>query len=163
MNDACGCGYYLWHLMLTQQGYLVASVDNRGTPAPLGRAWRKAVYGQLGVLETRIRRAARALAQRPYVDTGQDRDLGLELRRVHEPERAVPPRISISTGGGGVAGDPLGLYDNVYTERYNGLPAENQAGYDRGSPLTYVNGSRATCCSFTAAATTTCTTRTPRC
>ncbi len=33
---------YLWHLMLTQQGYIVASVDNRGTPAPKGRAWRKA-------------------------------------------------------------------------------------------------------------------------
>jgi dipeptidyl-peptidase-4 len=32
------------------------------------------------------------------------------------------------------------LYDNVYTERFNGLPAENKAGYDRGSPLTYVNG-----------------------
>ena len=39
--------------MLTQKGYLVAIVDNRGTPAPLGRAWRKAIYGQLGVLETR--------------------------------------------------------------------------------------------------------------
>ena len=32
------------------------------------------------------------------------------------------------------------LYDNVYTERFNGLPSQNQAGYDRGSPLTYVNG-----------------------
>ena len=31
-------GYYLWHTMLTQKGYLVAIVDNRGTPAPLGRA-----------------------------------------------------------------------------------------------------------------------------
>ena len=46
-------GYWLWHTMLTQKGYLVAIVDNRGTPAPLGRAWRKAIYGQLGVLETR--------------------------------------------------------------------------------------------------------------
>nr|MBA3760230.1 S9 family peptidase [Gemmatimonadales bacterium] len=51
VNDAWG-SYYLWHLLLTQQGYVVASVDNRGTPAPLGRAWRKSVYGQLGVLET---------------------------------------------------------------------------------------------------------------
>ena len=77
-----GARYYLWHLMLTQQGYLVASVDNRGTPAPLGRAWRKSIYGQLGVVETRDQAtAARALAQRPYVDAGSDRDLGLELRR----------------------------------------------------------------------------------
>ncbi len=47
VNDAWG-SYYLWHLMLTQKGYLVASVDNHGTPAPLGRAWRKSIYGQLG-------------------------------------------------------------------------------------------------------------------
>lgn len=38
---------YLWHLMLTQQGYIVASIDNRGTPAPRGRAWRKSVYRQI--------------------------------------------------------------------------------------------------------------------
>ena len=53
-------GYYLWHTMLTQKGYLVAIVDNRGTPAPLGRAWRKAIYGQLGVLETQDQAVGRA-------------------------------------------------------------------------------------------------------
>jgi dipeptidyl-peptidase 4 len=43
----------------------------------------------------------------------------------------------------GIAVSPVthwALYDNVYTERFNGLPSENKAGYDRGSPLTYVNG-----------------------
>ena len=75
-------GYYLWHTMLTQKGYLVAIVDNRGTPAPLGRAWRKAIYGQLGVLETRgpgrRRPGADAAALR---GPGPGRHLGLELRR----------------------------------------------------------------------------------
>jgi dipeptidyl-peptidase-4 len=140
VNDAWG-SQYLFHLMLTQQGYLVASVDNRGTPAPLGRRWRKSIYGQLGVLETRDQAAAaRTLARRSYVD---------------------PRRIGIwgwSYGGfmslnvlfqhpdvyrAGVAVSPVthwSLYDNVYTERFNGLPSENKAGYDRGSPLTYVNG-----------------------
>ncbi|MFL5514820.1 MAG: S9 family peptidase, partial [Gemmatimonadales bacterium] len=62
-------GYYLWHAMLTQKGYLVATVDNRGTPAPLGRKFRKAIYGQLGVLETRDQAAAaRMLRERSYVD-----------------------------------------------------------------------------------------------
>ena len=122
-------GYYLWHTMLTQKGYLVAIVDNRGTPAPLGRAWRKAIYGQLGVLETRDQAiAARALMQRPYVD---------------------PKRVGIwgwSYGGfmtlnvlfqhpdiyrTGVAVSPVthwALYDNVYTERFNGLISDNRAG-----------------------------------
>jgi dipeptidyl-peptidase-4 len=134
-------GYYLWHSMLTEKGYLVAVVDNRGTPAPLGRAWRKAIYGQLGVLETQDQAAAaRALAMRPYVD---------------------PKRIGIwgwSYGGFmtlnalfqhpdlyrmGMAVSPVthwALYDNVYTERFNGLITTNRAGYDRGSPISYVDG-----------------------
>ncbi len=65
VKDAWG-GYYLWHTMLTQKGYLVAVVDNRGTPAPLGRAWRKSIYGQLGVVETEDQAiAARTLMRRP--------------------------------------------------------------------------------------------------
>ena len=142
VNDSWG-GYYLWHLLLTQRGYLVASVDNRGTPAPLGRRWRKAVYGQLGVVESRDQAAAaRTLAQRSYVD---------------------PQRIGIwgwSYGGfmslnglfrhpdlyrTGVVVSPVthwSLYDNVYTERFNGLPDQNREGYNRGSPLTYVDGLR---------------------
>jgi dipeptidyl-peptidase 4 len=134
-------GYYLWHSMLTQKGYLVAVVDNRGTPAPLGRAWRKSIYGQLGVLETQDQAAAaKALSARSYVD---------------------PSRIGIwgwSYGGFmtlnvlfqhpelyrmGVAVSPVthwALYDNVYTERFNGLITTNRAGYDRGSPISYVGG-----------------------
>jgi dipeptidyl-peptidase 4 len=142
VNDSWG-GYYLWHLMLTQRGYLVASVDNHGTPAPLGRRWRKAVYGQLGVIESRDQAAAaRSLGQRQYVDS---RRIGIwgwsyggfmslnGLFRYPDLYRA------------GVVVSPVthwSLYDNIYTERFNGLPAENKAGYDRGSPLTYVNGLR---------------------
>ncbi len=47
-----GVPHHLFHLFLAQQGFAVASVDNRGTPAPLGRAWRKVIYGRMGVLET---------------------------------------------------------------------------------------------------------------
>ncbi|KPL05632.1 peptidase S9, partial [candidate division BRC1 bacterium SM23_51] len=41
---------HLWHWMLAQQGYLVVSVDNRGTPAPRGRDWRKCIHRQVGIL-----------------------------------------------------------------------------------------------------------------
>lgn len=132
--------YYLFHLMLTQRGYLVASVDNRGTPAPLGRRWRKAIYGQMGVREVDDQAAAaRELAKRPYVDparigiwgwsNGGFMSLNMLFRR--------PGLYSA-----GVAVAPVthwALYDNVYTERYNGLLSTNRDGYDRGSPLTYVD------------------------
>src|SRR6185295_10713153 len=49
---------YFWYLMLTQQGYIVASVDNRGTPAPKGRAWRKVIYKKMGILNPAEQAAA---------------------------------------------------------------------------------------------------------
>jgi dipeptidyl-peptidase 4 len=142
VDDAWG-GYYLWHLMLTQRGYLVASVDNRGTPVPLGRRWRKAIYGQLGVVETRDQAtAARALAQRPFVDAGRIGTWGWSYGGFMSLNSLFQHPDLFRTG---VVVSPVthwALYDNVYTERFNGLPEENKAGYDRGSPLTYVNGLR---------------------
>ena len=142
VNDAWGSGY-LWHLMLTQRGYLVASVDNRGTSAPLGRSWRKSVYGQLGVIETRDQAAAaRSLAQRPYVDPARMGIWGWSYGGFMSLNVLFQHPDLYRTG---IAVSPVthwALYDNVYTERFNGLPAENKAGYDRGSPLTYVNGLR---------------------
>ena len=142
VNDAWG-GYYLWHLMLTQHGFLVASVDNRGTPAPLGRRWRKSIYGQLGVIETRDQAAAaRSLSERPYVDRDRIGIWGwsyggfMSLNSLFQHADLFKTAVAVS---------PVthwALYDNVYTERYNGLPSENRAGYDRGSPLTYVDGLR---------------------
>ncbi len=134
-------GYYLWHTMLTQKGYLVAIVDNRGTPAPLGRAWRKAIYGQLGVLETRDQAiAARALMQRPYVDPARVGIWGWSYGGFMTLNVLFQHPDIYRTG---VAVSPVthwALYDNVYTERFNGLISDNRAGYDRGSPLSYVNG-----------------------
>ena len=43
VGDEWHGGDYLWHLMLTQHGYIVASIDNRGAPAPRGRAWRRSI------------------------------------------------------------------------------------------------------------------------
>ena len=102
-------GYYLWHTMLTQKGYLVAIVDNRGTPAPLGRAWRKAIYGQLGVLETADQAAAaRTLMQRPYVDPSRVGIWGWSYGGVHDAERAVPAPRHLPHRRRGLARDPLG-------------------------------------------------------
>ncbi len=53
-----GGARHLWHQMLAQQRYIVMSFDNRGTPAPKGRAWRKVVYRQIGVLASQEQAAA---------------------------------------------------------------------------------------------------------
>ena len=142
VNDSWG-GYYLWHLMLTQKGYLVASVDNHGTPAPLGRNWRKAIYGQLGVVETRDQ--AEAAQHWRSGPTWTPHAIGIwgwsyggfmSLNAIFQHPDLYRTAVVVS---------PVthwSLYDNVYTERFNGLPNDNKAGYDRGSPLTYVSGFR---------------------
>jgi dipeptidyl-peptidase-4 len=142
VDDLWG-GYWLWHTMLTQKGYLVAIVDNRGTPAPLGRAFRKAIYGQMGVLETRDQAAAaRALLERPYVDRSRVGIWGwsyggfMSLNAMFQHPDIYRTAIAVS---------PVthwALYDNVYTERFNGLIERNRQGYDRGSPISYVSGKR---------------------
>src|SRR6185436_19401090 len=73
VRDSYGADRYLWHLMLTQRGYIVASVDNRGTPGPKGRDWRKAVMNQIGALRVHDQSlAVKAIAaQRAYVDTSR--------------------------------------------------------------------------------------------
>lgn len=65
VTDRWGGNQYLWHLMLTQQGYAVACFDNRGTPCPRGRDWRKAVYRKVGTLASQDQAAAPA----PDADT----------------------------------------------------------------------------------------------
>ncbi len=140
--DAWGGQQYLWHLMLTQQGYVVASVDNRGTGAR-GRDWRKIVYGQLGVIETQDQAAAaRVIGRLPYVDSTRMGIWGWSYGGFMSLNALFQAPDVYSTA---VAVAPVThwkYYDNIYTERYNGLPQDNAAGYDKGSPLSYVDQMR---------------------
>ncbi|MHB8054276.1 MAG: S9 family peptidase [Candidatus Aminicenantales bacterium] len=141
VSDSWGYGRLL-SAALADEGYLVASFDNRGTPAPKGRAWRKVVYGAVGVLASKEQAAAvRALAAaRPYVDLtrvgvygwsgGGSMTLNLMFRS--------PDLFKV-----GVAGAPVPdqtLYDSIYQERYMGLPGDNARGYHDGSPISFAEG-----------------------
>ncbi|GJG85957.1 peptidase S9 [Gemmatimonadetes bacterium T265] len=142
--DAWGGAEYLWHLMLTQQGYVVASVDNRGTPAPRGRAFRKVIYGQIGVLNARDQAGAveALLRQRPYLDParvgvwgwsgGGATTLNLLFRypALYRMGMAVAP-----------VSDPR-YYDTIYEERYMGLPQEDSARYRQAAAVSVAAGLR---------------------
>ncbi|HEY9425575.1 MAG TPA: prolyl oligopeptidase family serine peptidase, partial [Gemmatimonadaceae bacterium] len=134
----------LWFHMLADEGYIVASFDNRGTPSLKGRDWRKIIYGAVGVLASRDQAAAvRALARtHPYVDStrvgvwgwsgGGSMTLNLMFR--------VPELYKM---GMSVASVPdQRLYDTIYQERYMGLPTSNADGYRRGSPINFAEGLR---------------------
>ena len=132
----------LLHRALANEGYIVASFDNRGTPAPKGRAWRKVVYGNVGVLSSIEQALAlQALERtRPYVDAnrvavwgrsgGASNTLNLMFRH--------PELYKV-----GMAVSPVAdqrLYDSIYQERYMGLPQDNAEGYKAGSPINFAEG-----------------------
>jgi dipeptidyl-peptidase-4 len=142
VEDRWGGSTALFHRDLANLGYLVVSFDNAGTPAPRGRAWRKAVYGAVGVLSSKQQAAAlRSFGtNRPYVDLdrvavwgwsgGGTNTLNLMFRS--------PDLYKV---GMSVAPVPdQRLYDTIYQERYMGLPAANADGYRQGSAINFAEG-----------------------
>jgi dipeptidyl-peptidase-4 len=131
----------MWHLMLAQRGYLVASLDNRGTPAPRGREWRKSVYRQIGILASADQAAGvRAMIDRwPFIDPDRVGVWGwsgggtMTLNALFR----YPDIYSV---GLAVASVPdQRLYDTVYQERYMALPEINEQGYFDGSPINHAH------------------------
>ncbi len=137
--DSWGNNNYLWHSMLAQQGYLVASIDNRGTPAPKGRAWRKSIYRKIGVLTSQDQaNAVKAMiAKMPFIDAsrvgiwgwsgGGSSTLNAMFRypEVYKMGMSVAPVPNMR------------FYDTIYQERYMGLPDANAKDYEQGSPITF--------------------------
>jgi len=139
VQDNWGGNGYLWHLMLAQQGYIVASFDNHGTPAPRGRAWRKSVYRQIGILASADQAAAAraAIAAWPYVDAGRVGIWGwsgggsMTLNAIFRYPDLYKTGISVASVPN------QRLYDTIYQERYMGLPKDNEEGFRNGSPITF--------------------------
>lgn len=139
VKDVWGGQKLLWHAMLAQQGYVVASVDTRGTPAPKGRAWRKAVHRQLSILTSREEaEGVRSLLKRySFLDSqrvgiwgwsgggGSSLDALFRYPDLYRTAMAVAPVPDRR------------LYDSIYEERYMGLPKDNSKGYTDGSPITH--------------------------
>ena len=132
----------LFHRALAEAGYVVACVDNRGTPAPKGRAWRKVIYGSVGVLATKEQTAAvkALLAGRPYLDGSRVASWGwsgggsMTLNLLFRSPDLYKVGMSVAP-----VPDQT-LYDTIYQERYMGLPQENAEGYRVGSPIHFAEG-----------------------
>jgi dipeptidyl-peptidase-4 len=134
----------LFHRALAASGYVVASFDNRGTPAPKGRAWRKSIYGMVGVLSSKDQTDAilALVKERPWIDRdriavwgwsgGGTNTLNLMFR---SPDTY---RVGIS-----VAPVPdQTLYDTIYQERYMRTPRDNAEGYAAASAIHFAEGLR---------------------
>jgi dipeptidyl-peptidase-4 len=124
-----------WDVYLANLGYVIASVDGRGTGAR-GEEFRKCTYMKLGVLESDDQIAgAHYLGSLPFIDKNRIAIWGWSFGGYNT-------LMSMSRGNGvfkaGVAVAPVTdwrFYDSVYTERFMRTPNENESGYDAASPL----------------------------
>ncbi|MEO1529098.1 MAG: DPP IV N-terminal domain-containing protein [Planctomycetota bacterium] len=131
----------LWHSLLNQLGYVVVSIDNRGTKAPRGRDFRKSVYRQIGTLGPDDQAAAvkQLLQDRPYLDPervgvwGWSGGGSSSLHAIFRYPNLYHTAVSIAP----VANQRY--YDTIYQERYMGLPDENVEGFRNGSPIHFAN------------------------
>lgn len=137
-NDWNGIDDY-WFMMLSQQGYIVACVDGRGTGFK-GAAFKKVTYKELGKYEVEDQiDAAKVIGKYPFVDASRMGIFGwsyggfmssnclLKGADVFKMAIAVAPVTNWR------------FYDSVYTERYMQTPQENASGYDDNSPINHVN------------------------
>jgi dipeptidyl-peptidase-4 len=139
-RDRWGGYRHLWHLMLSQEGYIIINLDNRGTPAPRGRAWRKSIYRQIGILASADQAAAaQIIRQWDFIDPerfaiwGWSGGGSMSLNAIFR----YPELYSTAMAVAPVANQRF--YDTIYQERYMSLPQDNPEGYRDGSPITFAH------------------------
>lgn len=131
----------LWHQYLSQQGFIVVSIDNRGTKVPRGRTFRKSIYGQIGILAAKDQAAAAKVLFDTYefIDTERIGMWGwsgggqMTMNCLFRYPEIYDAGLAVS-----FVSDQR-LYDNIYQERYMGLLEENEANYIEGSPITHAH------------------------
>ncbi len=127
---------------MSQDGYFYVSFNNRGTPSLKGAAWRKAIYRNIGIINIRDQAMAmkKLLEQRPYLDTSRVACWGWSgggsstLNLLFQYPGIFKTGIAIAAVANQLT------YDNIYQERYMGIPQENREDFIKGSPVSHVSG-----------------------
>ena len=139
VKNSFGWSNYYWYQMLANKyNIIIASVDNRGTGAR-GADFKKMTYRQLGKYETEDQiAAAKSLGQLSFIDKNRMGIWGWSYG-------GYMSSLALAKGNDvfkmAIAVAPVTnwrYYDNIYTERYMGLPKDNGAGYDDNSPINFV-------------------------
>jgi dipeptidyl-peptidase-4 len=129
---------FLYQGNMAKDGYIYISIDNRGTPVPKGREWRKCIYRKIGLVNIHDQAmAAKEVLKWPFVDTSRIAVWGWSgggtatLNLMFQYPEIYKTGIAVAA----VANELT--YDNIYQERYMGLPQENREDFIKGSPITY--------------------------
>ncbi|MCO4821736.1 MAG: DPP IV N-terminal domain-containing protein [Flavobacteriaceae bacterium] len=131
----------LWNIMMAQKGYVIIDMDNRGTPCLKGSAWRKSIYKKIGVINGLDQsQAATEILKLAYLDNERTAVWGwsgggsMTLNLMFQYPGIYKTGVAIAAVSNQL------IYDNIYQERYMGLPQENREDFINGSPITYAKG-----------------------
>lgn len=139
VRDVYGTGTNrLYRGNMSEDEYIYMSIDNRGTPSPKGREWRKSIYRKIGKLNIDDQaKAAREILKWDFVDADRVAVWGWSgggsatLNLLFQYPEIYKTGIAIAAVANQLT------YDNIYQERYMGLPQENKEDFVNGSPITY--------------------------
>ena len=140
VKDSYGAGRnFLYKGDMAKDGYIYVSIDSRGTPVPKGRTWRKALYKNIGILNIHDQAmAAKALLKKyPYLDSERTAVWGWSgggsttLNLMFQFPEIYKTGIAVAAVGN------QRTYDNIYQERYSGIPQQDETPYIKGSPITH--------------------------
>ncbi|MDE0772275.1 MAG: S9 family peptidase [Salibacteraceae bacterium] len=138
VKNSWGGANYLWYQMMAQKGYIIVSVDNRGTGAR-GEKFKKLTYKQLGKYETEDQiSSAKWLAGQSYVDASRIGIWGWSYGGYMSSLCLFKGNDIFKTAMAVAPVTNWKYYDSIYTERYMQTPEEN-SGYDENSPITHVD------------------------
>ncbi len=133
-----------FHRVVAEMGYLVASIDNRGTPAPKGAAWRRAIFGSLGPLSTEEQAAGlRALAKQcPFIDTTRVGIWGWSGGGSNTLNALFRKPDTYHVGIAVVPKPQPHLYNAWFQEIYMRHRDVNPEGFERSAPMNFADGLR---------------------
>ncbi|WP_426670018.1 DPP IV N-terminal domain-containing protein [Mucilaginibacter sp. McL0603] len=130
---------------MADDGYIYMSVEGRGAPAPKGAAWRKSVYKSIGIINIRDQAmAAKEIMKWSFVDStrvavhGWSGGGSSTLNLMFQYPEIYKTGIAVAAVGWQLS------YDNIYQERYMGVPtdAAGREPFIKGSPVTYAKNLR---------------------
>lgn len=130
---------FLYQGNMADDGYVYVAIDNHGTPVLKGAPWRKAIYRKIGRIniDDMAKGFMKLLDMNPYFDRDRTAVWGWSgggsstLNLMFQYPDLFKTGIAIAAVANQL------FYDNIYQERYMGLPQENREDFVNGSPITY--------------------------